>query len=84
MHSVGWWCTPAAVVLAARWAATVVILAVGSTVAVGEVVLAMVPCASAMVILVASLVLVMVPHAAVMVIVVAAPRLVGVMWSTIG
>ena len=53
MHWVGWWCTKAAVVLAARWAATVVILAVGSAVAVFEVLLVMVPCTAVMDILVA-------------------------------
>ena len=52
VHGVGWWCTPAAVVLAARWTATVVVLAVESTVAVYEVVLAMVPCDSMMDVLV--------------------------------
>ena len=41
---VGWWCTPDAVVLAARRAAAVVVLAVGRAVAVYEVVLAMVVC----------------------------------------
>ena len=53
-HRVGWWCTPAAVALAARWAATVVVLAVGSVVAVCEGVLAMVPCTALMDILVAA------------------------------
>ena len=56
VHGVVWWCTPAAVVLAARWAATVVISAVGSAVAVFEVLLVMVPCTAVMNILVA------VPH----------------------
>ena len=53
MHWVGWWCTKAAVVLAARWAATVVISAVGSAVAVFGVLLVMVPCTAVMNILVA-------------------------------
>ena len=53
VHRVGW-CIPAAVVLAVRWVATVVILAVESAVAVGEVVLAMLPCATVMDTLVAS------------------------------
>ena len=66
VDGVGRWCTTAAVVLAARLAATVVVLVVESTVAVCELVLAMVPCAS------------------MMDIVVVAPRIVGVMWSTIG
>ena len=41
---VGWWCIPAALALAARRAAAVVVLAVGRAVAVYEVVLAMVVC----------------------------------------
>ena len=53
VHRVGW-CTPAAVVLAVRWVVTVVILAVESAVAVGAVVLAMLPCATVMDALVAS------------------------------
>ena len=39
---VGWWCTPDAVVLAARWSAAVVVLVVGRAVAVYEVVVAMI------------------------------------------
>ncbi len=54
VHWVGWWCTPAAVALVARWAATFVVLAVGSAVSVCEVLLAMVPCAVVMNILVAA------------------------------
>ena len=120
MHWVGWWCTKAAVVLAARWAATVVISAVGSAVAVFGVLLVMVPCTAVMNILVAvphrvgwwclpvtvvlaarwsavvvvlavgravavcEVVLALVVCGAMMDIFVAAPRLVGVVWSTIG
>ena len=51
---VGWWCTPDAVVLAARWSAAVVFLALGSAVAVCEVVLATVVCTAVMWILVAA------------------------------
>ena len=40
----GWWCTPDAVALAARWCAAVVDLTVRRAVAVYEVVLAMVVC----------------------------------------
>ena len=54
VDGVGWWCTPAAVVLAARLAATVVVLAVESRVAVCELVVAMVVCGALMEILVAA------------------------------
>ena len=50
---VGWWCTPDAVVLAARWSAAVVVLVVGSAVAVFDVLLVMLPCTAVMNILVA-------------------------------
>ena len=45
---VGWWCTPDGVVSAARWSATVVVLAVCRAVAVYELVLAMVVCTAVM------------------------------------
>ena len=53
MHWVGWWCIPAALALAARWATAVVVLVVGSAVAVFEVLLVMVPCTAVINILVA-------------------------------
>ena len=53
MHWVGWWCSTAAVALAARWAATGVMSAGGSAVTVFEVLLVNVPCTAAMDILVA-------------------------------
>ena len=43
---VGWWCTRDGVVSAARWSATVVVLAVCRAVAVYELVLAMVVCSA--------------------------------------
>ena len=51
---VGWWCTPDAVVLATRWSAVVVVLAVGRAVAVCDVVLALVVCGAVMDIFVAA------------------------------
>ena len=51
---VGWWRTPDAVVLAARWSAAVVVLVVGRAVAVYELVLAMVVCTAVMDIFVAA------------------------------
>ena len=51
---VGWWCTPDAVVLAARWSTAVVVLVVVRAVAVYEVLLAMVVCTAVMEIFVAA------------------------------
>ena len=53
VHWVGWWCIPAALALAARWAAAVVVVVVGCGTAVVDVLLVMVPCTAVINILVA-------------------------------